>query len=203
MRVIKLLLTLHLTFSFLAHPSFQKIVLAGDMGQEEENTSNAASSNERILLLEQELERIKEKLEKRDKEDQLQKLLDEANKLKRVEKKETSGIGKKFRSGTRKQSGLNPNISVGGDFFFGVSSSKANVISEPSDISYGNNRFELREMEVAFVAPLDPFTRGKSFISVQQDAIAIEEAYMEWLNLPLNLNLKAGIFYSDFGILNR
>ncbi|MEE4310290.1 MAG: hypothetical protein V2J62_00345, partial [candidate division KSB1 bacterium] len=119
------------------------------------------------------------------------------------EKKETSGIGKKFRSGTRKQSGLNPNISVGGDFFFGMSSSKKNVISEPSDISYGNNRFELREMELAFVAPLDPFTRGKSFISVQPDAIAIEEAYMEWLNLPLNLNLKAGIFYSDFGILNR
>jgi len=53
------------------------------------------------------------------------------------------------------------------------------------------------------IAPLDPFTRGKSFVSFTKNAMSIEEAYMEWLNLPLNLNLKTGIFYADFGMLNR
>ena len=61
----------------------------------------------------------------------------------------------------------------------------------------------LREVEVALEAPLDPFTRGKTFISISKDEISIEEAYMEWLNLPLKMNLKIGIFYAEFGPLNR
>jgi hypothetical protein len=61
----------------------------------------------------------------------------------------------------------------------------------------------MREVELALEAPLDPFTRGKTFISVTKNAISIEEAYMEWLNLPLNMNLKIGIFYPEFGPLNR
>lgn len=146
---------------------------------------------------------IKIKLEKKEKEDELNKLLEEANKLTALEKEEEAGIGKKFRSGARQQAGLNPNISVGGDFFGAISTSKNKFISEPSNVSYGNNRFELRELEIALVAPLDPFTRGKSFISVTKEEISIEEAYMEWLNLPANLNLKIGIFYSEFGTLNR
>ena len=68
---------------------------------------------------------------------------------------------------------------------------------------YGNNGFFLREIELGIEAPLDPFTRGKTFLSVSKDAIGIEEAYMEWLNLPLKMNLKIGIFYSEFGPLNR
>ncbi|MCU0644508.1 MAG: hypothetical protein MUC94_09620, partial [bacterium] len=140
---------------------------------------------------------------KKEQEDELKKLLEEANKLKTVEKKEETGVGKKFYSGERQQSGLNPNISVSGDFFGAISSSKSKFISQPSDVSYGNNRFELRELQIELVSPLDPFTRGKSFISMTKDEISIEEAYMEWLNLPANLNLKIGIFYTEFGTLNR
>lgn len=158
------------------------------------------------LLLQQLQEKIAE-LEKaklkKEQEDELKKLLEEANKLKVVEKKEESGVGKKFYSGERQQSGLNPNISVSGDFFGAISSSKSKFISQPSDVSYGNNRFELRELQIELVSPLDPFTRGKSFISFTKDEISIEEAYMEWLNLPANLNLKIGIFYTEFGTLNR
>jgi len=158
---------------------------------------------DKIEQLEKLILELKEKIESREQEDELKKLLEEASQLSVREKEEKTDISKKFHSGVRTQQGLNPNISLGGDFFAGVSSSDHDFISEPGDFSYGNNNFHLREAELAFVAPLDPFTRGKAFLSVSDDGIAIEEAYMELLNLPLNMNLKAGIFYAEFGPLNR
>jgi hypothetical protein len=136
-------------------------------------------------------------------ENDLQQLLEEANQLSVMEKEKEADLSKKFLSGIRQQQGLNPNISLGGDFFGAASSSKHDFISDPGEISYGNNGFFLREVELALEAPLDPFTRGKSFISITKNAVSIEEAYMEWLNLPLKMNLKIGIFYSEFGPLNR
>jgi hypothetical protein len=53
------------------------------------------------------------------------------------------------------------------------------------------------------VAPLDPFTRAKAFLSGSTSGIEVDEVYMEWLNLPLHLNLKAGVFKAEFGFLNR
>ena len=137
------------------------------------------------------------------KEDNLQKLLDEANQLSSRDKEKEVDLSKRFQSGTRQQQGLNPNISLGGDFFGAISSSKNDYVSEPGDIQYGNNGFFLREVELALEAPLDPFTRGKTYISITKESISIEEAYMEWLNLPLKMNLKIGIFYPEFGPLNR
>ena len=161
------------------------------------------STSTKIIKLENELSALKNKIEKQEQEDELTKLIEEARKLKSVEKKQDHGIGKKFHTGVRQQSGLNPNLSVCGDFFAALSSENAAAIKEPSDYSYGNNGFYLRELELSVVAPLDPFTRGKSFISITEEAICIEEAYMEWLNLPLNMNVKLGIFNAEFGILNR
>jgi len=158
---------------------------------------------QRLEELDKLLSEIKAKIEKQEKEDEIKKLLEAATQLSSVKKKEEVGLAKRFHTGDRQQAGLNPNISLGGDFFAAISSTKNKFISEPSSASYGNNRFELREMELSLIAPLDPFTRGKSFVSVTKHAISIEEAYLEWLNLPFNLNLKTGIFYTEFGILNR
>lgn len=133
----------------------------------------------------------------------IQKLLEEANQLSVLEKEIEEDLSIKFQSGVRQQQALNPNISLGGDFFGAVSSSNHELISEPGDVSYGNNGFFLREVELALESPLDPFTRGKTFISISKEAISIEEAYMEWLNLPLKMNLKLGIFYTEFGPINR
>ncbi len=146
---------------------------------------------------------LNQKRELVEAESNLQQLLDEADQLSVMEKGKEEDLSKKFQSGVRQQQGLNPNISLGGDFFGATSLSKHEFISDPGEISYGNNGFFLREVELALEAPLDPFTRGKTFISITKDAISIEEAYMEWLNLPLNMNLKIGIFYSEFGPLNR
>ena len=143
----------------------------------------------------------KEKLA--EEEGELQKLIEEASQMAVMDKQREENLSKKFHSGVRQQQGLNPNVSLGGDFFAAASTSDHEFISEPGDVSYGNNGFHLREIELALEAPLDPFTRGKTFISISKEEISIEEAYLEWLNLPLKMNLKLGIFYSEFGPLNR
>lgn len=178
-------------------------------GYTRDNDEQSASENEvrkleeKINQLESQLKSLISEKEKKEKEESLKKLLEEANQLTSVKKKEVTGLGKKFRTGVRQQSGLNPNISVGGDFFSAISSSKSDFINTPSDVSYGNNGFRLREVEVSLNAPLDPFTRGKTHLSLTENSISVEEAYMEWLNLPMNLNLKIGLFNVEYGILNR
>ncbi len=162
-----------------------------------------ASHEIKLNELESLIKQLRDKIEKKEQEDELQKLLEEASQLTTVEKKEEHNIGKKFHTGVRQQSGLNPNISVSGDFFAGISTANGQFIQEPTGVSYGNDRFRLRELELNFVAPLDPFTRGKSYFSITKEGIALEEIYMEWLNLPLNMNLKAGKFNAEYGLLNR
>ncbi|UCG27773.1 MAG: hypothetical protein JSV24_12505 [Bacteroidales bacterium] len=201
--------------------TFLPIFCFGQFITAQERTDESLSRDDSIALLRKELLLLKERydkeifrldsllqelhttMESKEKEAEFQKLLDQANQLASKEKEEKVDLSKKFHSGTRTQQGLNPNISLGGDFFGAYSSSNHKYISEPGDMSYGNNGFFLREAEVALVAPLDPFTRGKTFFSITKNDISIEEAYMEWLNLPLNINLKTGIFYAEFGPLNR
>jgi len=61
----------------------------------------------------------------------------------------------------------------------------------------------MRSLELSFVAPLDPYARGKAFLDITEDGVAIEELYMELINLPLNMSVKAGVFFPEFGLLNR
>lgn len=159
--------------------------------------------NSRIDSLENQLIELKQKILEKEKIDKRKALMDRATQLSSQTKKEHNDISKKFHSGIRNQQGLNPNISVGGDFFASYSTAENDVINETSDFSYGNNNFFMRELELGFVAPLDPYSRGKAFLSVTEDGIALEEGYMELLNLPFHMNLKAGIFKPEYGLLNR
>jgi len=156
-----------------------------------------------VANLEKAVARLNSLIAKQEEQDELQSLLDEADRLSMQEEEQKIDLSKKYFSGVRQQQGLNPNISFGMDFFGGISSSDAKSISEPSDLNYGNNGFYLREAQLSLVAPLDPFTRGKGFISATPEGFFVDEIYMEWLNLPLNMNLKAGLFKSEFGFLNR
>jgi hypothetical protein len=157
----------------------------------------------KIRTLEEELKAIKEDIAAQKKQDEMESLLKEADRLSAQEEAHEVDVSKKYFSGVRQQQGLNPNISFGMDFFGGFSSSDAASITEPSDISYGNNGFYLREAQLSLIAPLDPFTRGKGFISATPEEVFVDEVYMEWLNLPLGMNLKAGYFKPEFGFLNR
>ena len=158
---------------------------------------------QRILELENAINDMNRVISENQQEDELEELLKEADRLSMQKEKQEIDVSRKYFGGVRQQQGLNPNISFGMDFFGGFSTSDASSICEPSDISYGNNGFYLREAQLALVAPLDPFTRGVGFLSATPEGFFVDEVYMEWLNLPLNMNLKAGMFKSEFGFLNR
>jgi hypothetical protein len=104
---------------------------------------------------------------------------------------------------------LNPEISVTGDLF-------GQVIRGSTD----TENFFAREFEIAIQSNLDPFSRAKVFITrhapggeitpfetglegEEGTALNVEEGYMEWVKLPLNLGLKVGLFHQQFGMLNR
>lgn len=158
---------------------------------------------QKILDLEKEVKFLKQNQEERKEQAELEALMKEAERLSNQEEGHEIDLSKKYASGVRQQQGLNPNISFGMDFFGAISTSDAPSITEITDLSYGNNGFFLREAQLSLVAPLDPFTRGKAFISATPEGFAVDEAYIEWLNLPLSMNLKAGIFKAEFGFLNR
>ncbi len=157
----------------------------------------------RIMELEQRMEEMSRQLQEQKQEEELKELLMEADRLSsRTEEKQVD-VSKKYFSGVRQQQGLNPNVSFGMDFFYGLSSANQASVTEPGHLSYGSDGIFLREAELSLVAPLDPFARGKGFLTASPDGFSVDEVYLEWLNLPLNATLKTGIFKPEFGLLNR
>ena len=115
------------------------------------------------------IEKLEAAAEEKKKEDELARLLEEADMLSDKQKSEDIDKSRKFYSGVRQQQGLNPNLSVLGDFFGSVSSANDELISEPGDRTHGNNGLFMRSLELSFVAPLDPFARGKAFLDITED----------------------------------
>ena len=113
-----------------------------------------------------------------------------------------------FEGRQRTLSKMNPEISFVGDFSYDWANSDEL-----------RNQFTIRGVELALQAPLDPHTRFKGFFGAHQHpaeleipgeehehgeiTVAVEEAYMEWVALPLNTNVTVGKFRQQFGTLNR
>ncbi len=94
---------------------------------------------------------------------------------------------------------FNPDISVIGDFTFHSTDKK-------SDEQY--NQFKMRQAELAFSAPVDPYAKADLFLHVEPNDggwnIGLCEGYMTLLNLPIeNLQGKIGKFKANFGKVNR
>ncbi|MFC1660834.1 hypothetical protein ACFL3S_05185 [Gemmatimonadota bacterium] len=112
---------------------------------------------------------------------------------------------------------LNPEISVGGDLFAQM---------DPEHSNHGS--FFARELQISFVASLDPFSRGKLFLArgasgggvvpfgdslvttgfekragEAEGGFELEEGYVEWVNLPGGAALSLGQFRQRLGTLNR
>ena len=70
-----------------------------------------------------------------------------------------------------------------------------------------NQGFTLQNVELTLAGVVDPYLRGDSHIvlSIDPDGetiLELEEAYLTTLDLPFNLQAKAGQFFSSFGRLN-
>ena len=115
-----------------------------------------------------------------------------------------------FVGRARSLQALNPEISLNGDLYGSIES------ENPS-----SDNFIPREFEFAFGSALDPYTRAKVFLTVEEDGgrievfpddvaeqgdgvgVGVEEGYVEWVALPGGIGLKAGRFFQQFGQLNR
>ena len=67
--------------------------------------------------------------------------------------------------------------------------------------------FTVQNLEMVFDGKVDPYFRGQANVVLQIDpdgetTIEAEEAYLETMSLPWNLQVKAGQFFSEFGRLN-
>jgi len=173
------------------------------ISQETIKKTELDSLKKRVAELSDIIQQIQDEKEAEKKKAEFQKLLDQAKSLSQEKKKKAIDMERKFHSGLRQQSALNPNISICGDYYIAYGSSRSDYNRIPSEISWGTGQIFLREMELGLQAPLDPFTRGKAFISFGREGVSLEEGYMQWLNLPLNMNLKMGEFKTQFGKLNR
>ncbi|NIQ82636.1 MAG: hypothetical protein GTN93_32095, partial [Anaerolineae bacterium] len=72
---------------------------------------------------------------------------------------------------------FNPNVSAIGWF--------QAQIGRP--IEEVDEAFRLEEAEVAFQAVVDPYARADVFVAVGHHGVELEEAYLTWFRLPLDL----------------
>lgn len=86
---------------------------------------------------------------------------------------------------------LNPDISVIGTF-----------LSHAGDQFENRAPAELDEVEAAFEAFIDPYAKGRFFISVGPDSVDVEEGYAQFVALPWGLTAKAGKTKATFGKVN-
>ncbi len=107
---------------------------------------------------------------------------------------------------------MNPNISVVGAFY--TTATEDGATAKPIDTG-------LSEAEIAFQSMVDPYSRADFYVSFARETedpfagpdeevaasgeyeAELEEAYVTFLNLPFDLQIKAGKFRSNFGKINQ
>lgn len=116
---------------------------------------------------------------------------------------------------------FNPQVSVISDFVYRASSLDEDPATpDANGLPTGDrnrDRFSLRELEIAFQASIDPFSRADIFLELpgvleefdddaaaaNESKIAVEEAFITYWRLPYGLLLKGGKFRLEFGKSNR
>lgn len=63
--------------------------------------------------------------------------------------------------------------------------------------------FQLKEVEMAIQAVVDPYSKADFIISFNDGGAEIEEGTINWFALPYGLALKGGKFKANFGRFNR
>ncbi len=100
-------------------------------------------------------------------------------------------------------------INLSFDALVAAGSSTANDIEQLQTGGHDPKQrgFTVQNLETVLEGKVDPYFRGQANIVLQIDpagetVIEAEEAYLETMALPWNLQIKAGQFFSEFGRLN-
>jgi hypothetical protein len=62
--------------------------------------------------------------------------------------------------------------------------------------------FTLQQVELSFAGAVDPYFTGESHIIATPDGVELEEAFATTTALPHDLQLEAGYFFTEFGVMN-
>jgi hypothetical protein len=149
------------------------------------------SDSIKIGKLEERIKKLEEKIE----QDELDKLLNEAETI--ANRKEEKKESKEFTSGQRSLQAINPEISVLGDMF-GQYIANENGFNE----ELRSGAF-FRVMETSFQSNLDPFSLAKFIVELNPEGIEFAEGYMTWTEIFAKVGLTAGKFRQQFGVINR
>ncbi|MEJ2054307.1 MAG: hypothetical protein P8X42_10335 [Calditrichaceae bacterium] len=144
----------------------------------------------KVVELEKRIKLLEEKFEKSE----LDKILNEAEQT--AEKKETKQ-SKEFKSGQRSLQAINPEISVTGDAF-GLYLLNSDQFNE--EMRSGAN---FRVLGLHIQSSLDPFSLAKVALEFTPNGFGLGEAYLTWINLFPGINITAGKFRQQFGVVNR
>src|SRR5687768_5338917 len=99
------------------------------------------------------------------------------------------------------------NLSFDGLFAAGTSTAKDIEALQPGGHDPNQRGFTVQNLETVFEGKVDPYFRGQANVVLAIDPggetiIEAEEAYLETMALPWNLQLKAGQYFTEFGRLN-
>src|SRR3972149_592145 len=100
------------------------------------------------------------------------------------------------------------NISFDGLFSAGGSTAQDLEKLETGGHDPNQRGFTVQNLETVFEGAIDPYFKGQANIGFQIDKdgesfLEVEEAYLTSMSLPLNLQAKAGTFFTEFGRLNQ
>lgn len=155
----------------------------------------------RLDSLQEKLEILNEKVEKLQSESQqneIEKLREAAQKRAQSPESAQGEVKQKtFREGSRSLQALNPEISVTGDML-------TRYLSDPPHSTEdARTGFRFRVLGLHIQSNLDPFSMAKVALEFSPEEIGVGEAYMTWINPFSRVNLTAGKFRQQFGIINR
>ncbi len=92
---------------------------------------------------------------------------------------------------------LNPELSVTGDMLSKL------LLEKPYYTEEERSGFSLRVVEIALQSNLDPFSMAKVILEFSPEEIGVAEMYATWISPLPRLNVTAGKFRQQFGVLNR
>ncbi|CAG1770043.1 hypothetical protein BAC3_00747 [uncultured bacterium] len=99
------------------------------------------------------------------------------------------------------------NISFNGLFAAAGSTAEDLETLETGGHDPNQRGFTVQNLETTFEGAVDPYFKGQANIIFQIDKdgesfLEVEEAFLTSMSLPLNLQVKAGTFFTEFGRLN-
>ncbi len=179
-----------------------------ETGEEASGEEDAAGDEGRVLELQErvaELEEEMQALTERAEQDELEKLVAEAEAAADAPEEEEAPEERTFLWGALALQKLNPELSVSADFLAGLIIDDA---KNPHFYAGADDRstMVIRELGFQIQHVLDPYSMFKAavnFFPEPHPGVEVEEVYMTWFGAIPSVSLTVGRFRQNLGVVNR